>query len=198
MAFNWYGQNACLRVNEDSITIGDTIDSRADLTAVQVTVSSAQGRLLYNVEYKPSECISSVTATPSSPSTFSSSSSSSTKRINDPRINYLKKNEYQQYQHSRNNSTELKTSTPHVGAAASAVAARFNYHNENISRSRTHSRQGSSFSDTITTTSSSNISSDQSLSSDSLWDDWIVKFLHKDDDLSNEDASMEDWIFETM
>ncbi|CAG8442903.1 12010_t:CDS:2 [Diversispora eburnea] len=160
MALQWYGQNACLRVNEDSITIGDTIDSQADLTAVQVTVSSAQGRLLYNIEYKPSEC-----------------------------------NEYQQYQHSRENSSVLKTSTPHVGAAASAVAAKFNYHNENINRSRTHSRQGSSFSDTITTTSSNDkiISSDQRISSDSLWDDWIVKFLHKDDDLAIEDASMEDW-----
>ncbi|CAG8682499.1 266_t:CDS:2 [Acaulospora morrowiae] len=81
-------------------------------------------------------------------------------------------------------SNELKTSSSHVGAAANSVAARFVM---NQNHSRRHSRQGSSVSDLVYVTPQT-----------SLWDDWLVKYIHEDANTTNstdttEEASMEQW-----
>ncbi|CAG8537991.1 24452_t:CDS:2 [Dentiscutata erythropus] len=84
-------------------------------------------------------------------------------------------------------STKLKTSAPHVGATACSVVARF----QNSNHSRRHSRQGSSISENL-------ISSGQ-ISPNSLWDDWIVKYINEDKkSVAVEDDTMDDWIFERM
>ncbi|CAG8445822.1 2592_t:CDS:1 [Acaulospora colombiana] len=155
----WYKQSVCLRGNDNSIDyVGENTKNastdavQADLTPIQVTVSSVKDKLVYNVEYKPSEG-----------------------ETNLDKIIHSRE--------STASSTKLKTSSPHVGAAANAVVARFVQQNH----SRTHSRQGSSVSDTI-------FSSTDRVSSDSMWEDWIVKYLHEDTDAAAEEAPMEDWV----
>lgn len=130
---------------------------QVDLTPVQVTVSSFKDRLVYNVEYKSSESTTNLERTNSGRRT--------------PNI------------HSREDSvasTELNTSSPHVGAAANAVVAKFLHQNHSK-----HSSVSSSISGTI-------VIGTNRISSDSLWEDWI------DINAAVEDASMEEWIFETM
>ncbi|KAF0424488.1 hypothetical protein F8M41_006591 [Gigaspora margarita] len=176
----WYEQKVCLRGNPINNTSGDVGGSirptlsrqgsfepvQADLTAAHVTVSSVKNRLVYNIEYKTSE--SSI----KSPS-------------------HSKQNSTVRGIHTRGSSvssTQLKTSAPHVGAAACSVAAKF----QNSNHSRRHTRQGSSISENL-------ITSDQ-ISSESLWEDWIVKYIHKDKKsvVAVEDDTMDDWIFERM
>ncbi|CAG8619196.1 374_t:CDS:1 [Ambispora leptoticha] len=61
------------------------------------------------------------------------------------------------------------------------------------SQSEGHTRTGSTVSDTYSTTSATS-----QLSEDSLWDDWIVKFISSDErqQIIDED-SLEEWIFDT-
>ncbi|CAG8541916.1 2278_t:CDS:2 [Cetraspora pellucida] len=171
----WYEQNVCLRGNSSNGDVDGSIRPtlsragsfeavQADLTAAHVTVSSIKNRLVYNIEYKRKE---GSTKSPSH-----SKQSSSVRKL-----------------HTRENSvssTNLRTSSPHVGAAACSVVARFQNNH-----SRRHTRQGSSVSENLITTGQ--------ISSDSLWDDWIVKYINEDKKATVvEDDNMDDWIFERM
>ncbi|CAG8576345.1 240_t:CDS:1, partial [Racocetra fulgida] len=76
----WYEQNVCLRGNNSSGNLDDSIRPtlsrpgsfeavQADLTAAHVTVCSIKNRLVYNIEYKRPEGL------PKSPSHSKQSSS---------------------------------------------------------------------------------------------------------------------------
>jgi len=90
----------------------------------------------------------------------------------------------------RARESSVSPSSSNTFAAANVVAARFQNHSRN--HSRRHSRKVSSESNSSFTSNSSNLSNLSDISTDSMWDDWILKYKTSTVD----DAQIEDWIFD--
>lgn len=88
------------------------------------------------------------------------------------------------YRSRESTASSTTSNTSNTFAAANIVAARF----QNHSRSHTggHSRQDSTESQAIF------------INEDSMWEDWIVKYVSEEKQTAVDDALMEDWIFETL
>ncbi|GBB85607.1 hypothetical protein RclHR1_01210015 [Rhizophagus clarus] len=84
----------------------------------------------------------------------------------------------------------VASSSSSTFADANVVTAKFHQRNH----SRRHTRKSSSESQSSLL---SNLSALSDISTDCMWDDWIVKYLDKKD-VAVDDAQIEDWIFETM
>uniref|UniRef100_A0A1D1Y356 Uncharacterized protein n=1 Tax=Anthurium amnicola TaxID=1678845 RepID=A0A1D1Y356_9ARAE len=86
------------------------------------------------------------------------------------------------------------SSSSNTFAAANTVAARFQNHER--SHSRRHSKRVSTNSTSSNISNLSNLSTVSTLSAETMWDDWLVKYLDTKNDVPVDDAKMEDWIFD--
>jgi hypothetical protein len=89
---------------------------------------------------------------------------------------------------SRRGRERTVSSSTNVFAAANVMTAKFQ--NRQRTHSGRHSRKSSSDSNS---SFSSNLSVLSDISTDCMWDDWIVKYLDKKD-VAAEDAQLEDWV----
>ncbi|KAG9287600.1 hypothetical protein G9A89_019661 [Geosiphon pyriformis] len=183
---NWYERSVCKhsksKKNKNSKHFSSNV-ILTDLTPAQVTVYTVKDGLVYNLEFRAVN--SATTTTTTAKTTSSSSSSQSASRNSSTSIN-ISLSSSASSQTSNNSSSYYKSSrlNPNLPPI-------------NTARSRRRTRNFSQFSDTFSTTSATS-----TLSGDSLWDDWIVKFIndtqqHKGESMMDSEESLEEWIFNT-
>ncbi|KAG9289911.1 hypothetical protein G9A89_010217 [Geosiphon pyriformis] len=167
----WYLCNVCKRASKQSKLYstlsknGLTLNqARADFTPAQVTLQSNKDSIVYRLEFKSTESLSS-----NIPCSISSSRSS------------IYSGESMGYsQDGQGGFFEWSDGFKHYKSIGS------------YQQTRSHKRRLTKDSESLST--SSFVSR---FSQDSMWEDWIVKYIRADDKLRDE-HSLEDWIFDTI